>query len=119
MQITSHSVEISPQVKALIEEGYMSVHQFNLYILLLKCDVKWHKELGIYQVALKIYLQDQTFYVVHSDPKLETAIDNAFCSLQMKLAKHEDMLGIKRLFRNKLEQVMCWLNLGHKKNVSF
>ncbi|MFC0172951.1 HPF/RaiA family ribosome-associated protein [Vibrio comitans] len=118
MQITSHNVDISSQVRALIEEGYMSIHQFNLYILLLKCDVKWHESLGKYQVALKIYLQDQTLYVMHSNSSLESALDSAFCSLQMKLAKHEDMLGIKRLLRSKLEQMMCWLNLSRRKKVS-
>lgn len=119
MQIDSHGVSITPEIQKVLEEGYMSVHQFNLYILLLKCDVKWHKNLGTHQVALKIYLQEQTFYVVQSDPSLETAIDNAFCALQMKLAKHEDMLGVRRLFRKKIEQLMCWLKPSDKKDVIF
>ncbi|PMM07681.1 hypothetical protein BCT61_13690 [Vibrio breoganii] len=113
MNITNHNVEMSTEARALIEEGNMSVYQFNLYILLLKCDVKWLESEGTYQAALKVYLKDQTFIVSISDTSLETAIEKAFYSLQMKLGKHENQLELR------VDQLAAYLMPNNRKSMGF
>ncbi|MEZ9711164.1 HPF/RaiA family ribosome-associated protein [Vibrio breoganii] len=116
MQITTHNLELTPETKLVIEEGYMSIHQFNLNILLLRCDVKFNPNFQDYEVQLKLFLDDQTFYVCHSDADLEATIDNTFLSLQVKLMKYQDFLGVKRFLKNKFVQLceLFKINAGQK-----
>ncbi|GEA51002.1 hypothetical protein VIN01S_18060 [Vibrio inusitatus NBRC 102082] len=117
MQITTHNLEITPETKRMIEEGYMSVHQFDLNILLLRCDVKFNQNFQDYEVKLKLFLDEQTFYVCDSDQDIETAIDNAFLSLQVKMMKYQDFLGVKRFLKLKFMQLCDVFNFNAGRNV--
>lgn len=110
MQINTHSVELSPKLRSMIQEEHMYLYRFNVFILLLKCDIEvLDAAQDTYQVTLTLYLQDQTFKIVSCDWELEDAIEEAFLSLQEKMMRHKAKLRLG-FIREKLERLWMLIN---------
>lgn len=106
MQINTHNLNLSPKLRSMIEEEHMYLYRFNIYILLLKCDIKMLEGVlqDTYEVCLTLYLQDQTYTIVSCDWELEDAIEQAFISLQDKMMRHKSGLRLA-MIKEKLERV--------------
>ncbi|GAM60777.1 hypothetical protein JCM19232_3719 [Vibrio ishigakensis] len=94
----------------MIQEEHMYLYRFNVFILLLKCDIEvLDAAQDTYQVTLTLYLQDQTFKIVSCDWELEDAIEEAFLSLQEKMMRHKAKLRLG-FIREKLERLWMLIN---------
>ncbi len=110
MQINTYNLELASELRSLIEEEHMYLYRFNIFILLLQCDIeKLQTTKRCYQVSLTLYLEKKTYTVVSQDRELTNAIEEAFVQLQNKLFRHETKLTLGYI-KQKLGQIKMVLN---------
>ncbi|MFH0262990.1 hypothetical protein ACPV54_24965 [Vibrio mediterranei] len=110
MKITSKNVQLSPSVTSLIDGKHQDLVNRNLGLLFSSCEVIFHNGFGDYEVALKVHLDNQSFYILRTDLLLENAIEDAYLSLYYKIEKYESKQAAKQFFRSKLQSILRFLS---------
>ncbi|MCY9854352.1 hypothetical protein [Vibrio mediterranei] len=112
MKITSKNMVLQPQTESLITNRYQDLMNRNLDLLYTRCELTFHNGFEDYEVALKVHLDTQSFYILRTDLLLDNAIEDAFLSLNHKIEKYESKLAAKRFLRTKLQAVIRILSNG-------
>lgn len=95
MQITSMHVDITPSMKALIEEKFAHIQGHFHSIDQEKCHIIYHESYRLFEVELTVHLDHEQFFTKKSNATFAIALQEATQAVLHSLEKHKTKLSAK------------------------